>query len=289
MWSRSPGAISDEPRGRSASSSRTITLTSASRGSSSWFTRRPDDGVLGAHRELEHLRAELADRAHLVQRRRDRRLARGEAERARQRVEGGALDKGGGEHHEEDDVEERVGVLARPRARGTWRARSGRPRAGRPSPRGVDSRRLNPLGRSETSAATGRATSMSTAATSRRVADDPAELAGVDEQPQRQEDGDLADPRQTVVEIDHRAPRRDARASQRQTGDVYGDEAGPVQRVRRAERERRGRPRRPRDRGRWSRTAPGAARAPTASPPPSRRACRCRARPRRGRAMSSAP
>ena len=65
MCSRSPASISVEPRGSSASSSRTITLTSASRGRPSWFTIRPTMASFSAHRELEHLGAELPDRAHL--------------------------------------------------------------------------------------------------------------------------------------------------------------------------------------------------------------------------------
>ena len=63
--SRSAASMRVEPRGRSASSPRTITLRSASRGRPSSRTQLPDDRVVGPDRVLDDLRAEPAHRAGL--------------------------------------------------------------------------------------------------------------------------------------------------------------------------------------------------------------------------------
>ena len=90
------------------------------------------------------------------------------------------------------------------------------------------------------SAASGRATNISTAAIRSASPTMSPNSRRVDQQAERQEHRDLADPRQAVVEVLDRAPARDGRAAQRQPGEVDGDEARAVQRVGGAEGERRG-------------------------------------------------
>ena len=67
-WSSSPARSCVEPRGGIARSSRTMTLTSASRGRPRSRTRRVGDRVAGGDRVLEHLGAEPPDRAGLRER-----------------------------------------------------------------------------------------------------------------------------------------------------------------------------------------------------------------------------
>ena len=87
---RSPGRRIVEPRGGIASLPRTITLTTASRGSAEVAHAATRDASL-ARRELEHLRAEPADRPRLGQRARKRRLGRGDPQPPGQRLERRAL------------------------------------------------------------------------------------------------------------------------------------------------------------------------------------------------------
>ena len=105
MWSSSPSCSSVEPRGGIAWPSRTITLTSASRGSSRSRTRCPAaSGALGQP-EGDHVAAHLADPPRLEQAPRQRRLVGGQAQPLRQRLEARPLDQGRGDDDEEDDRE----------------------------------------------------------------------------------------------------------------------------------------------------------------------------------------
>ena len=104
----SPASTSVEPRGGIASPSRTITFTSASRGSPSSRTRSPTIASASAtgysitsapSRRIVPTSASGRGSAG---------SSRRQAERARERLERGALDQRRDDHDEEDDVEEQV-------------------------------------------------------------------------------------------------------------------------------------------------------------------------------------
>ena len=157
-WSRSPASTRVDPRGGIACSPRTMTLSSASRGSPSSRTRTPTDGVARAHPELHDLRAEAAHGAALDERRRHRGLVARDAQPARERLEGRPCSSVETTHGEEDDVEE-------PRARRRRRSSTGKVarttgtaprRPAQPSTsRSADAKPLNAVA---TNTASGRAT-----------------------------------------------------------------------------------------------------------------------------------
>ena len=96
-----------EPRGGIARSPRTITFSSASRGSPSSRTGVALDRVPHAHRELHRLRAEPVQDHRLDQRHGDRRLVGGHAEPARHGLDRQPLQHGREQHDEERDLEDR--------------------------------------------------------------------------------------------------------------------------------------------------------------------------------------
>ena len=101
---RSPARRMVEPRGGIASPPRTMTLTTASRGSPRSRTRAPPPRR-PRRRGTRDLGAQAPDRARLGERARQRGLVRGGAEPAGQRLEADPLDDRREEHREEDDVE----------------------------------------------------------------------------------------------------------------------------------------------------------------------------------------
>ena len=72
------------------------------------------------------------------------------------------------------------------------------------------------------------------------LGDDLDELGGEHEQPEREEQPELGDPRQALVERDDRAPRRGRRGAEHEPGEEHGEEARPVQGLGGPERERGG-------------------------------------------------
>ena len=111
MWSSSPSSISVEPRGGMASAPRTITLTTASRGSRRSRTGRPTAASPGLDPERVDLAAEAPDRPALDQGAGEGGLVRRQPEAARERLEARPLDQRRGDDHEEDDVEDLVAAL----------------------------------------------------------------------------------------------------------------------------------------------------------------------------------
>ena len=111
-WSSSPASITVEPRGSSASPSRTIRLTSASRGSPSSLTMWPTTASASLDPEGEDVAAELLDHPRL-----DAAAGGGRARsvvspsRCGQRLEREPLDQGRADDDEEDDVEEQLAAL----------------------------------------------------------------------------------------------------------------------------------------------------------------------------------
>ena len=118
---------------------------------------------------------------------------------------------------------------------------------------------------------------------------DVVEPAGEDEQAQRDEHRHLPHPGQALVEGGHRLLGGDAGRAQRQPGQVDGEEARSVQGVGAAEGQRGHGERRHRVQARRWRGSRAAAPTPPPPRPPRRRPGRCRSGARRGTAMFASP
>ena len=232
MCSRSPASIWVEPRGSSASSSRTSTLTRASRGQAELVDhparRSRRSGSTGNS-------STSAPSCWIVPTstsgRGSGRLVAGHPQSARERLERRALEQRRDQHDEEDEVEEPVGAGdALDDREGGEHHRQRAAQAGPADQRDL-AERVAARRACASHAATGRATNSSTAVRISPSERHVAELAREDEQPERQEQGDLRHPGHPGVEVLDRALARDARASQRQSGQVDGQEAGAVQHV----------------------------------------------------------
>ena len=100
------------------------------------------------------------------------------------------------------------------------------------------SRLLNGENALAMNAASGRATKISAAESSRPSPGDLAEAAREHEQPEQGEERDLRDPREALVEGDHRWLRRHRAGAEDQRRDVDGEKARAVRRARHAVGER---------------------------------------------------
>ncbi len=217
----------------------------------------PDGAVVGPDPVLRHLGAEPGRRAAVAEGPRERRFCPREPEPARQGLERRPLQDRREDDDEEGDVEHPA-AAGHPGEHGEGGQDDGYA-AAEPGPAEQDAlagpqalqRRHGPHGR-------GPRHEGEEERERRRAAGDGDEVRRHDEQPERQEQGDLREPGDAVVEVRQRGPRRKAgRGREREAGDVDREEARPVQHVGRAEgqagdRERRdgvqARDRKPRDR-----------------------------------------
>ena len=196
-----------------------------------------------------------------------------------ERLERRALEQRRDQHGEEHDVEELVGCPATPAITGNVASTTGTaPR--RPGPPEDRAARRRVVGRAPSPATTasGRATNTTHEREHRALERRCRRAAlGNTSRPSDEEQRDLRDPREPLVEARDRPLRRDRGRAEREPGEVDGEEARAVERVRAAERERRGGQRRDRvqaaggERARAGapRSPAGPTAAPTARPIPS--------------------